>query len=293
MPRVSRADYGPLQRSAVVPSRAPFVPSVSGALRSRASAVARRVHISAVVMAVGYAGEYYFAPLRASGGVAPYSWTFVQGSIPPGMTLTGATIAGCTPKAGRWVATLRVTDAAGSQDTGIFTFDFGTDRVGAAAEMMRLINAHRGAAGVAPMALDPALCPGIKSWVDQLAASGSGLVHQSPRPTGVLAHNLSATCSDQPLTADPVEVGDFLTSAWLSQAHSYADYVALTVTDPTAAQQMYQGTGDYAAIGPSGHRICLENPGFSRIGLGLAYAVNGSACGARYPFGYYGGTALA
>ena len=55
----------------------------------------------------------YSAALAASGGLAPYTWSVVSGSLPPGLTLnaTGNAISGTPSTPGSFSFTLRVTDA--------------------------------------------------------------------------------------------------------------------------------------------------------------------------------------
>lgn len=255
-------------------------------------AASEPVRITTTSLPVGYVGEPYAEALVATGGTGNFTWT---GSAAPGTSVgvTTGIISGVPTAAGAHPVSATATSGATS-DTASLTMHVGVDRTAAAAEMLRLINARRASIGVAPMTLDSSLNPGITSWVDGLAANGSGLVHQSPLPPGVYAENLSATCSSAPVVSNPIAVGSSLTNGWLSEPHSYAEYKALLDAGQTSqAQAMYHGTGAYASAGASGHRINLENPSYSRIGIGLAYGISGSACGSSYPYGYWGGTAQA
>jgi uncharacterized protein YkwD len=250
------------------------------------------VSITTTTLPVGYVGEAYSAPLAATGGSGTYTWAAWTA---PGTTLghTTGIISGVPTAAGPHPVDVTVMSGSVNSSADL-TMHVGVDRTAAAAEMLRLINARRASIGAPLMSIDPALNPGITSWVEGLAADGSGLVHQNPLPPGVYAENLSATCSTAPVVSTPVDVGASLTNGWLDEPHSYTEYKALLDAGQTAqAQAMYHGTGAYAGVGASGHRINLENPSYSRIGIGLAYGVNGSACGSSYPYGYWGGTAQA
>ena len=60
----------------------------------------------------GQQGAAYSASLYASGGTAPYTWSLYSGSLPPGLTLLGATIAGTPSVAGTYNFTLKVAGSA-------------------------------------------------------------------------------------------------------------------------------------------------------------------------------------
>lgn len=62
----------------------------------------------------GMVAKTYSAPLNASGGTAPYTWSVASGSLPPGLTLSGNTIGGTPSQAGTFGFTLQASDA-GSQ----------------------------------------------------------------------------------------------------------------------------------------------------------------------------------
>jgi hypothetical protein len=59
----------------------------------------------------GTVGSTYSAILVASGGTPPYRWAVTSGSLPAGLTLSGATIAGTPTAAGTSNFTVRVTDS--------------------------------------------------------------------------------------------------------------------------------------------------------------------------------------
>ena len=58
-------------------------------------------------------GTFFSTAFMASGGTAPYTWSIVSGSLPPGLTLTTAGVLSGTPTLnGNFNYTIRVTDAA-------------------------------------------------------------------------------------------------------------------------------------------------------------------------------------
>ena len=60
----------------------------------------------------GTPGVGYSLTLSASGGTAPYSWSLASGSLPAGLSLTGATIAGTPTGMGTSSFTVQVTDSS-------------------------------------------------------------------------------------------------------------------------------------------------------------------------------------
>lgn len=122
---------------------------------------------------------------------------------------------------------MRATDTPNSSGTQSLVAVIGTDRAAAVAEMLAQLNARRAAIGVPLLTLSASLSDMAENWSDHLAAQGGSLVHQSPLPAGVYGENLSATCNSSAPTSSPAVVGDKLTSGWLSEKHSYAEWAAL------------------------------------------------------------------
>ena len=258
---------------------------------------ASRITITSPVPPVGYVNEPYTTPLTATGGATPYTWSLSNGTTPSGTMVDPAGQLVGTPTAqGHYTPTTQVTDANTQSSTSILVVDIGVDRSAAEAEMLRLINERRSSIGVPALTVASSLATNGEGWAEHLASTGSTLIHQSPLPTGTRAENLSGTCSSAPDASGPTTVGASLVNGWLDEPHSYQEYIALRAVDPAAAQDMYMGTGAYASVGASGHRINLENPNYSTIGLGVAYSNVGSACSASYPaytYGYYGAAEFA
>jgi hypothetical protein len=75
--------------------------------------------ITTDVLPEGRVGEAYSATLAASGGDEPYTWSVVDGELPPGLTLDPAigTISGTSSSAGTYSFTAQVSDAATPPET--------------------------------------------------------------------------------------------------------------------------------------------------------------------------------
>src|ERR1035438_1395556 len=69
----------------------------------------------------GFAGGAYSQDLAATGGSGAYTWTITSGTLPAGLTLSGANITGTPTAAGTFTFTLQVTDSAGNTATQAFS----------------------------------------------------------------------------------------------------------------------------------------------------------------------------
>lgn len=72
-------------------------------------------------LAPGTVGSAYQANLFRSGGVQPYTWSIIAGSLPPGLRLSGNIISGTPTTRGTFAFTVRLTDGSGQQATKDFT----------------------------------------------------------------------------------------------------------------------------------------------------------------------------
>ena len=75
--------------------------------------------ITTTSLANGTAGVAYSATLAATGGVTPYVWSIVSGSLPAGLSLNASTgmISGTPTSAGTSNFTVQVTDAQNPADS--------------------------------------------------------------------------------------------------------------------------------------------------------------------------------
>lgn len=69
----------------------------------------------------GRVGNSYSVNLSISGGTAPYTYSVVTGSLPPGLSVSNGKISGTPTKAGSYTFTLKVTDKNGKTDTATCT----------------------------------------------------------------------------------------------------------------------------------------------------------------------------
>jgi hypothetical protein len=74
------------------------------------------LQITSTSMSTAYAGIPYTVHWSATGGMPPYSWSIVSGSLPPGVTLqSDGTLSGIAMMAGAWSFTVQVVDTQGSR----------------------------------------------------------------------------------------------------------------------------------------------------------------------------------
>jgi uncharacterized repeat protein (TIGR01451 family) len=81
------------------------------------------ITINPVILPAGAIGEAYSQTLTASGGVAPYKFSIVSGSLPPGLGINGDAISG-TPSqgVGNYSFTVQAQDANGTDLTGMRSY---------------------------------------------------------------------------------------------------------------------------------------------------------------------------
>jgi hypothetical protein len=80
------------------------------------------VSITTASLPSGVVSEAYSATLAASGGTAPYTWQISAGSLPTGLTLSGASLAGTPTAAGTFSFTIMVSDFSSPVQTASQAF---------------------------------------------------------------------------------------------------------------------------------------------------------------------------
>jgi alpha-tubulin suppressor-like RCC1 family protein len=92
--------------------------------------LARPLVITTTLLPNGTNGVAYSQSLAATGGMPPYSWTRMAGSLPPGLSLsTNGVISGTPMASGTSVFTVRVTDAASAFRTKLLTLVINTSKM--------------------------------------------------------------------------------------------------------------------------------------------------------------------
>jgi hypothetical protein len=85
------------------------------------------VTVQGGTLPAGSQGAAYSAPLTATGGVPPYSWSLQSGSLPSGVQLAGGgSLSGTPQTAGSYSFAVSVQDSKGTAASGNFTVAIGT-----------------------------------------------------------------------------------------------------------------------------------------------------------------------
>jgi len=73
----------------------------------------------------GQMGVLYSLSFTATGGLQPYSWAVIGGTVPPGLGLNATTgeLSGTPSSIGQWSFTVEVTDIRGLTDSKLFEID--------------------------------------------------------------------------------------------------------------------------------------------------------------------------
>lgn len=70
-----------------------------------------------------YLQEPYSVPIEVAGGAGPYTVRRIEGTLPPGLTLSGTTLSGTPTKTGTYTFTLEVTDSTLSSKQKSYTLN--------------------------------------------------------------------------------------------------------------------------------------------------------------------------
>lgn len=162
-------------------------------------------------------------------------------------------------------------------------------------DTIALINAHRSSLGLPAFTVDSSMTSLAENLAPSLATRGTGISaadHQTPGTSGMRNENLGATFSTAPMTNEASIAADFVgsvgtTNGWLGEPHSYAEYKALLDAGKSSeASDMFYGRGTYAADGESGHRIAIEDPNNTVLGIDVSYTTTGTASDGTTTFPY-------
>ena len=169
--------------------------------------------ITSTTLPGGTTGTAYSQTLTASGGTPPYAFSKSAGALPPGITLSGATLSGTPTTAGSYTFTVEVTDSASATATQQFTIAITSGITGLSITTTAL----------------PAAAVGVPYSETVSASGGSGYawaVTQGALPAG-LSLDASGAITGTPTTAGTLNVTIQVTdSAKATASASFALAVA-------------------------------------------------------------------
>jgi Tol biopolymer transport system component len=143
----------------------------------------------------GVVGAAYTKNLTATGGVAPYTWTVTDGSLPTGLSLsTSGTISGTPTAAGDFTFTIQASDVNGQTDTATYTTTMTQTHISTAS----LPNGKVGNAYTKTMTANSGTAPYTWSvlYVSLpfgLSLSSAGVISGTPTTSGTATTTIQAT----------------------------------------------------------------------------------------------------
>jgi hypothetical protein len=178
------------------------------------------ISITPITLPVVSSGVAYSHIVAATGGVAPYTYTITQGTLPTGLGMSSAgAITGTTSTTGTVAVTVRATDARGCQ--GFTTLQINV----AAAMSITTTTLPNGTEGTAYTATTLAATGGSSPYQNWRVSSGAlpggllinnstGIVSGTPTTTGTFVFTVAV--DDASVTPASVSVtnGSFETDAW-------------------------------------------------------------------------------
>jgi hypothetical protein len=153
------------------------------------------LHITTGATPNGTASASYSKQLAATGGITPYTWSIIAGSLPSGLSLSAAgLISGTPPTAGTYTFTTQVIDTDGITATKDFTITITATNITTAA----LPNGKVGNAYSKTMAANSGTAP--YSWTitsgslsSGLSLSADGTISGTPTVAGTVTVTIQAT----------------------------------------------------------------------------------------------------
>jgi hypothetical protein len=183
------------------------------------------VQITTASLPDGQVGRNYNATLAVSGGLAPYSWSIISGSLPTGLMLTASsgTISGTPTESGTFPITVQVKDSSSPAQTASQGFSIVI------------------AAAVTPVSITVSSLPsGTQNvaYSTALAATGGKTPYAWSITSGSLPTGVTLTASSGLIAGTPTESGTFpitvqvkdSTSPAQTASQSFSIVIAAAVT---------------------------------------------------------------
>lgn len=167
-------------------------------------AIQTELAVTSLSPPAGTVGISYNATLAATGGVAPYTWTLLSGSLPAGLSLASAGVISGTPTThGTSIVTVQVADSEANQQTAIaqLTLTINTITITTQSLPPATVNI----AYSVPLAAVGGVAPYTWTMSGTLPAglslNSAGVITGTPTATGGSTFNAQVADSEQPPAA--------------------------------------------------------------------------------------------
>lgn len=228
--------------------------SSPGLTASESLAIQIDAHVAITTTALPSAtlGAAYSTELAATGGTAPFTWSLVQGPLPPGLGLTPGTgaISGTPTSTGRYAFTVQVTDASSPAQTAQVQLSLPVNGAGALTITTTM------------------LAPGLtgSAYSAALAASGGTAPYAWSLVGGSLPAGLSLDTTSGAISGTPATAGD--------------STFTVQVSDQSVPGQVATQRLSITIIAP----LALATTALPDGVTGTAYAAPLAATGGRSPY---------
>ena len=159
-------------------------------------------------------GQAYSSQLSVTGGIGPYTYSVISGSLPPGLTLNSSTgaITGTPTTPGTYNVTTKVVDSKGNSDTAYCTF----------VVVPSPINLECGSCGTGKASAGVA-------YSSQLSVTGGTGPYTFSIISGSLPPGLSLSASTGKITGTPTTAGNYTFTSKVIDANGYTDTQTCTI----------------------------------------------------------------
>jgi hypothetical protein len=150
------------------------------------------VQLTTVSLPNGQVGTSYLASLTAVGGTQPYTWSVTSGTLPTGLTLAGAAIAGTPSVSGTSVITIQVQDSSATPEKASKSFSL---TISAAAASISITNTSLTSGQVS------------SSYAATLSATGGTSPYTWSVTSGTLPTGLTLSSTSGQISGTPTQSG--------------------------------------------------------------------------------------